>query len=75
MKLTVDIDDRLAADIEALAAADGQPVAAVMETALRAALARRRIHPRFTTDGAGGLRPGVDLEDSAGLRDIMDSLC
>lgn len=50
----------------------------IVEEALREAAARRRHdgQPRLvtlTTDPRrGGLRPGVDLADNAGLRDLMD---
>ena len=59
------------------AANTGQTLTALIEDALRAMLARaaagpRRKGPRLPTDGAGGLQPGVDLDDSAGLLDLME---
>ena len=51
-----------------------------LEDALRAALARGRAAGdadgpaayRVTPVGSGGVVPGVDLSDSAGLLDLMD---
>lgn len=43
--------------------------------ALRAALGRRharRLPVFLPTDGRGGLQPGVDLDDSAALLDLME---
>jgi hypothetical protein len=49
----------------------------VIEDALRAELTRRepdrvREPGPLPTYGEGGLRPGVDLDDSAALLDLMD---
>jgi len=51
---------------------------AVIENALREALARptqkvRAKPTRLTTFGAGGLQPGVDLDDTASLIERMDA--
>ena len=49
---------------------------AIIEESLRARLARTSTEPRtrvrLTTTGHGGLRPGIDLDDSASLLDVMD---
>ncbi len=55
----------------------GRTLTKVIEDALRAALARQESGPgtaavELPTCGAGGLRPGVDLDDSAALLDLMD---
>ena len=65
--------------VKRLAADTGRTMTQVIEDALRAAVLRRRkprpVEPfRLPTYGRGGLRPGVDLDDSAGLLDIMEGL-
>ena len=51
---------------------------AIIEDSLRERLARgktrtkRREPIRLHTTGKGGLRPGIDLDDSASLIDVMD---
>lgn len=75
MRMTVEIDDKLAAEVQTLADEDGQSVSDVVERALRSTLDKRLAYPSFTTDGRGGLLPGVDLSDSARLCDIMEELC
>ena len=51
---------------------------AIIEESLRARLARTSIESRtcvrLTTTGHGGLRPGIDLDDSAFLLDVMDGV-
>ena len=52
-------------------------VTALIEQALRERLARRRRQVRsqpvrLTTFGSKGLQPGVDLDDSAALLDLME---
>ena len=53
-------------------------VTAIIEESLRARLARTSTEPRtrvrLTTTGHGGLRPGIDLDDSASLLDVMDGV-
>ncbi len=77
MRTTIRLDDDLLARAKALAAHTGRTLTAVIEDALRAALARRR--PRkarasadLPTYGRGGLRPGIDLDDAASLLDAME---
>jgi hypothetical protein len=78
MRTTIRLDDDLLARAKELAARTGRTLTAVIEDALRAALAqgraprgRQRIElPSF---GSGGVLPGVDLDDSAGLLDVMES--
>jgi hypothetical protein len=55
----------------------GTTLTALIEGALREVLARRgETQPnepvRLTTFGGKGVRPGVDLDDSAGLLDWME---
>jgi len=75
MRTTVKIDDGLLVEAKTRAAASGRTLNQVVEDALRAAFARRDA-------GAGGadlpvvrggrLMPGIDLDDSAALLDLMD---
>jgi hypothetical protein len=78
MRTTIRIDDDLLADAKRLAAETGRTLTAVVEDALREVLARRKKEPakrRFSlpTINASGLRPGVDLNNSAALLDLMES--
>lgn len=78
MRTTIRLDDDLLAKAKELAARTGRTLTAVIEDALRAALAqgRRRKRPErieLPTFGCGGPLPGVDLDDSAALLDVMES--
>ena len=76
MRTTIRIDDTLLARAKQEAAASNRTLAAVIEDALREALERHREEPaapvELETVGGNGLRPGVDLDDSAGLLEIME---
>jgi len=78
MRTTVRLDDELLRDTKALAARRGTTLTAVLEEALREWLARHRRRTREDraelprSDGLGGLRPGVDLDDSADLLEKME---
>jgi hypothetical protein len=55
----------------------GRTLTSVIEDALRSALARekqRATHPpvELPTYGSGGVLPGVDLDDTAALLDLME---
>ena len=59
-----------------MAAESGRTLSAILEDALREKLARRRARPRtgparLKTVKGGGVRRGVDLDDSAALLDLM----
>ena len=77
MRTTVRLDDDLFIRIKQLAAEERMTFTAVLHQALREMLARRKRLldcdraplPRF--DG-NGLQPGVDLDDTASLLDLMD---
>ena len=77
MRTTLRIDDALFRRLKRLAAESGRTLTAVIEEALRESLARRSGPARRrkvglpTVDGRG-LRPGVDLDDTAGLLDRME---
>jgi hypothetical protein len=77
-RTTIRLDDQLLAEAQTLAARTGRTLTSVIEDALRQTLAQERKmgkerRPfRMPTSGGGSLRPGVDLDDSAGLLDIME---
>ena len=78
MRTTIRLDDDLLARAKALAARTGRTLTAVIEDALRAALAhgrpaRRREPIELPTFGSGGVQPGVDLDDSGALFEVMES--
>jgi len=78
MRTTVRISDDLLVEAKKAAAEEGRTLAQVMEDALREALVRRSAPVeaktvRVPTFGRGGLQPGVDLDDSATLLDLMDA--
>ncbi len=79
MRTTIRLDDRLLRDAKQYAARSGHTLTSIIEDALRQFL--ERTHDRavrkpfrlvtFRGDPAG-LRPGVDLDDSAALLDVME---
>ena len=77
MPTTINLPDDLLAQIKKLAATSHSTVTALIEDALREALAKRR-HKRqngrvtLTTYGKKGLHHGVDLDDGAALLDLME---
>jgi hypothetical protein len=78
MRTTVRLDERLLAQAKKLAAESGRTLTSVLEDALRETLARRRAGAktkpvRLKTVKGNGARPGVDLDDSASLLDLMES--
>jgi hypothetical protein len=72
------MDDQLLADAKRLAQESGKTLTAVIEDALRERLARRESPAqqddsfRLHTFSGNGLQPGIDLDNSASLRDLMD---
>lgn len=77
MRTTLRLDDALFADVKKLAAETGRTFTAVVQDALRDALARRRAapsraRPELPTFRGQGLQPGVDLDDTAALLDLME---
>lgn len=78
MRTTIRLDDQLLRDAKKLAAESGRTLTAVIEDALRTALARRLQVSRgkklkLPAFGRDGVRPGVDLDDSADLLDRMEA--
>jgi hypothetical protein len=76
MRTTLNLDDALLAEAKQVAARTGRSLAAVVEDALRESLHRRNRPGVRTVElpvfGEGGLQPGVDLDDSAALLELMD---
>jgi len=77
MRTTIRIEDHLLGQAKRLAAATGRTLTQVIEDALREVLARRRAparrgEVRLRTVGGRGTQPGVDLDDSAALLDLLD---
>lgn len=77
MRTTIQMDEALARQVKQYAARHGLTVTQVIQDSLRATLARRprpatRAAERLTTVGGDGLLPGVDLDDSAGLLDLLE---
>ena len=79
MRTTIRLDDRLLEAAKKQAAREGKTLTALIDQALRQALARagtdrtKRKRVRLPVSRAGGgTLPGVDLNDSASLMDIME---
>jgi predicted transcriptional regulator len=75
--MTIRLDDQLHAEAKRWAAETGRTLSAVIEDALREVLARRKIAAkteriRLISLRAGVLQPGVNLDNSAELLDIME---
>jgi hypothetical protein len=78
MRTTIRIDDQLLKEAKQLAARSGKSLTSVIEDALRESLARqrgsgRRAPVHLVTFSGKGLLPGVDLDDSATLLDVVES--
>lgn len=78
MRTTINLPDELIGQIKKLAATSNSTVTAIIEDALREAIARRRRTGRrdqviLKTYGKRGLLPGVDIDDTAAILDLMES--
>jgi hypothetical protein len=78
MRTTVQLEDSLLQAAKRHAAETGTTLSAVLEHALRESLARHALRAkappiRLTTFKGSGLRPGVELDGSAQLLDLMRS--
>ncbi|HLC30926.1 MAG TPA: type II toxin-antitoxin system VapB family antitoxin [Dehalococcoidia bacterium] len=77
MRTTIRLDDQLLREAKSLAAETGGTLTSVIEDALRETLARRshqaEREPVRLPTMPGRLLPGVDLDDSASLLDLMES--
>ena len=79
MRTTVRLKDALLRDAKRFAAETGQSLTSVIEDALREKLMRRKAAPKavkatFPIFRGRGLRPGIDLDNSAVLLDVMEEL-
>jgi len=78
MRTTIRLDDQLLKSAKRLAHNTGKSLTDVIEDALRQTLARRTIIKparkpvKLTTVSGYGVRPGVDLNDSAALLAFME---
>ncbi len=78
MRTTIRLDDQLLTEVKQLAVRSGRSLTSIIEDALRELLARQknlaeRSPVRLTTVSGNGLVPGVDLDDSAALLDLMEA--
>jgi hypothetical protein len=76
MRTTIKIDDALLAEAKLRAAESGRTLNAVVEDALRQAFARasgqRGERPELPVFRGSRVVPGVDLDDSAALLELME---
>ena len=76
MRTTIRLDDQLLKETKVAAAESGRTFTYAVETALREWLARLKAPPRREPikliTFSGDLQPGVDLDDSAGLLELME---
>jgi hypothetical protein len=77
MRTTIRLNERLLAEAKQLAARSGRTLTAVIEDALRKALSESK-RPKGSRPAAlptfrgTGLQPGVDLDDTSALLDLME---
>lgn len=76
MRTTLNISDDLLAEAKVLAVRTHRSIGAVVDDALRVLLRRQTEDAAasewtFPTVGAGGLMPGVNLEDKEALADLL----
>jgi hypothetical protein len=79
MRTTIRLSDDLLAQAKEAAVKSGRTLTAVIEDSLRLALSGKKEQPkrrqiRLPSSGVGGLRPGVNLDSTAELLDIMDGI-
>lgn len=77
MRTTIRLDDGLLRRAKAAAAASGRSLNALIEDAVRAALAPRKSASRVNerplpTYEGRGVQPGVDLDDSSAILERME---
>ena len=77
MRTTIVLPDELLAEVKKRAAESNTTMTAIIEEAVRERLSRReRGRPAkqvsLTTYGSLGTQPGVDLNDSAAMLDLME---
>jgi len=75
MRTTINIDEQLLTYAKLQAAQQGCTLKQVIEDALREFFSRHRLQQdpvKLETVSGAGLKPGVDLDNSRSLSDIMD---
>ena len=75
MRTTIDIDEQLLTYAKLQAVQQGCTLKQVIEDALREFFSRHRLKydsVKLETVSGAGLKPGVDLDNSRSLSDIMD---
>lgn len=78
MRTTLRVDDELLRQAKSHAARQGRSLTSVFEEALRRLLTESARHEQRTlvelpvSAASGGVLPGVDLDDSAALLDVME---
>ncbi len=78
MRTTIRLDDKLLKKAKEYALANGTTFTAVVEDALREKImvrsaTKKQKRVKLKTVKGQGLNPGIDLDDSASLLDIMGS--
>lgn len=78
MRTTIRLDDELLSQAKQLAAQTNRTLTAVIEEALRQHFAQQkqlseRTPVRLKVVSGNGVYPGVDLDDSAALLDLMET--
>lgn len=78
MRTTINLPDDLMIQIKKVATTTHSTVTALIEETLREGLARRRhrrgaTRPTLPTYGKQGPLPGVDIDDTASMLDVMES--
>jgi hypothetical protein len=77
MRTTVRLDPSVLAEAKRIAATTGRTLTSVIEEALRSEFARRKPQKRrkvsLTIVDGRGVRPGIDLDDTAVLLDEMEA--
>jgi hypothetical protein len=79
MRTTIHLPDDLFAKYKRLSVETHRTLTAVIEEALRESVSRRAVRKaprpvRLTTFRGNGLQPGVDIDDSAALLDLLDEI-
>jgi predicted transcriptional regulator len=79
VRITINLPDDLVQRAKRAALESGTTLSKIIENALRESLAkpRRRLSRRefkIIACGKGGLMPGVNLDDTSALLDIMDGI-
>ncbi len=77
-RTTIRLNDRLSSEVKQLAARSGRTFTAVVEDALRETVARERQPTKrkrivLPTSKGGWVRPGINIDDSAALLDLMEA--